>query len=1079
MSPKTKDLTKYFHDIQTRANLESHRFSSNSSCCAVDYEEVRSGTLSPQHTEELFHIGRNSKDKNDSLDVIVSIATLEIASNISGVGLIAASLDREGQLTCDIQSQIPWIPAELLIAPGTVKREVMVGKLADFWKWRLHEGVELASRTEDWNGVVDYAEAMIKAVCNKDQIDASLKQNAQEKFWRPGIAGHCCWIEPCKHICANAGVLELYQFLINSRDYPQAYQRLCGPSQPQRNEDDIDQDVDVLLDSALRAVGSMSAKFPLTDSQRRAVHAFLHDGYGDVTAVSGPPGTGKTTMLQAVVASLIVQHCLDKKPAPLIVGTSTNNQAVTNIIDSMSSVSKTEAGPLACRWLPVAAGQDGPTTEDGLVTEDVSNKPLQGLAVYTPSNAKQKEAAAKGYLLEDLRKSGVYSQYSEQHYVQRAKEYFLERYQAYARQVEVEWQLPLASVEQKLAGLVTQVDKARRQLLRLRHRMDKKRWHLWKRRSDTAVELKKNRKARKLIASLSRLCLLTEEQTAQLAGARNLRELDKVVDTTVRYAEFWLAVHRYEAQWLLICERKAIIPADQRWRTSAEFMERYWRQVAALTPCFVMTAYQLPKYFKLWVPLGEKPRFDLERADLLIVDEAGQVDTSLGACALAVAKRALIVGDVQQLAPIWGIDPDSDAKVGASFGLESHWQWLMQRGLTASNHSSLMQAAATASNWCFSSKAEPGLFLAEHFRCRSEIIEYCNQLVYQGRLHACRPKQGYALEGQVASPLMFHQVPPCEDRRQGSSRVNQVEAEEIARWIAKHYQQYCRLYDVLGNPEKEKQVFGVVTPFAAQARIIRSALNRELGAERSKYVTVGTAHALQGAERNVVLFSSVYGQNSNESRFINSTRELMNVAVSRAKDLFLIFGTENRWKDQGVVFKLVRELAVREHSPKRLREPPREPLRKALSEPLRRPLSEPLSGTAGGTEKAQVVQSASAGTAQPTRTVTASPVNVRMTNPASTGVAILASKMVKTWMENGTLPRFTGLQVKDLNQALMKAGLLQKVEDGWIATDKGRELGIIEYRGKSRGKAYRNVKYSPAAQDALAGMISTGQICPG
>ena len=52
-------------------------------------------------------------------------------------------------------------------------------------------------------------------------------------------------------------------------------------------------------------------------------------------AVDGPPGTGKTTLLHSVIASLWVNAALQRVEPPVIVVSSTNNQAVTNVLDSL------------------------------------------------------------------------------------------------------------------------------------------------------------------------------------------------------------------------------------------------------------------------------------------------------------------------------------------------------------------------------------------------------------------------------------------------------------------------------------------------------------------------------------------------------------------------------------------------------------------------------------------------------------------------------------------------------------------------------------------------------------------------
>ncbi len=52
---------------------------------------------------------------------------------------------------------------------------------------------------------------------------------------------------------------------------------------------------------------------------------------------------------------------------------------------------------------------------------------------------------------------------------------------------------------------------------------------------------------------------------------------------------------------------------------------------------------------------------------------------------------------------------------------------------------------------------------------------------------------------------------------------------------------------------------------------------------------MGTVHSFQGAERLVVIFSAVYSKHA-DGGFIDKRDSMLNVAVSRAKDSFLVFG---------------------------------------------------------------------------------------------------------------------------------------------------------------------------------------------
>jgi hypothetical protein len=99
-------------------------------------------------------------------------------------------------------------------------------------------------------------------------------------------------------------------------------------------------------------LGHCNDRFPLAEHQRDVLADLARARHGDIIAVNGPPGTGKTTMLLSAIASAWVRAARDGGEPPVIVSASANNQAVTNIIDAFGKDFATGEGPFAGRWLP-------------------------------------------------------------------------------------------------------------------------------------------------------------------------------------------------------------------------------------------------------------------------------------------------------------------------------------------------------------------------------------------------------------------------------------------------------------------------------------------------------------------------------------------------------------------------------------------------------------------------------------------------------------------------------------------------------------------------------------------------------
>src|SRR5262249_17556287 len=148
----------------------------------------------------------------------------------------------------------------------------------------------------------------------------------------------------------------------------------------------------------------------------------------------------------------------------------------------------------------------------------------------------------------------------------------------------------------------------------------------------------------------------------------------------------------------------------------------------------------------------------------------------------------------------------------------------------------------------------PGIMLRDHYRCLPEIIGYCDELAYEGLL---RPVRGSARNSPF--PAMGYAHIRGHAEKIAKSWHNTLEAHTIADWLQQNHD------DILNGahkgPEEKKKsiekIVEIVTPYRSQAPVLKSAIKEKLSLkeEQMKNFTINTVHALQGAERDMVIFS--------------------------------------------------------------------------------------------------------------------------------------------------------------------------------------------------------------------------------
>lgn len=356
------------------------------------------------------------------------------------------------------------------------------------------------------------------------------------------------------------------------------------------------------------------------------------------------------------------------------------------------------------------------------------------------------------------------------------------------------------------------------------------------------------------------------------------------MDISFRYEAFWYAIHFREAEYLLNLETKLEKNSKDKERGKIGYKEKLQR-FAGVTPIYISTFHSIPRFSTFYDNAeGEQAYYDL--FDLIIVDEAGQVAPDIAIPSFSLAKKAIVVGDVFQIEPVWSVEEKLDIinlkmnnvlPDNASDDLINNYK---DSGLLCSS-GNLMKLAQRS---CFVKDGEDrGTLLKEHRRCPDKIISYSNKNVYHSKLILTK---GNKRKAETDLPLKGFMHIESTSEKTGNSRQNLQDAITIAKWIES---KRVELESSFGN-KPIAAILAIVTPYKSQASLIKNELVKIDKKAYQKLIS-GTVHALQGAEIDIVIFSTVI--TPGDSTLFANNLNMLNVAVSRAKSSFLVFGNLN------------------------------------------------------------------------------------------------------------------------------------------------------------------------------------------
>ncbi len=343
---------------------------------------------------------------------------------------------------------------------------------------------------------------------------------------------------------------------------------------------------------------------------------------------------------------------------------------------------------------------------------------------------------------------------------------------------------------------------------------------------------------------ISKLLQDIVDMNVDLTG-RKLR--DKIIDTLVNSGK--------------LSEIQSVTENQKSFSVNA-FMDRYWKEIFEAVDVWLIPSNNVPHFFPL-VP---------EMFDIVIIDEASQMQVEKSIPLLFRGKKLIISGDDKQIKP-------SVKKEEIVFYDESNIEWkevlLPPLGL--------QDALKTKF---------PNYLLNYHYRSRyAELIAFSNSYIYNNSLYTSTPK---AVDFEKP-PVKFHKV----KNGKTVNGVNVEEAKRVAEVVAEQVELYPdKTYGIITlTPEQAVEMNNVLNAEASKNAGLESYIisNRYSGSGEDTSLFVKSVDEVQGDERDVIIFSITYAKDAKGNpppHFGIISREngenILNVAATRAKEGIIV-----------------------------------------------------------------------------------------------------------------------------------------------------------------------------------------------
>jgi len=351
--------------------------------------------------------------------------------------------------------------------------------------------------------------------------------------------------------------------------------------------------------------------------------------------------------------------------------------------------------------------------------------------------------------------------------------------------------------------------------------------------------------------------------------------------------------------WILLLSGKWNVITDIRNRFKEVY--KFWEMVSLAYPVWASTILSYKNFIGSFFYKNDsngKIYNDVvnnKPINMILADESGMCTVHTLFPLLHLSDNAVIVGDPKQLEPIVPV-PDKTARV---FEEENY-----KDAQTAKKYSPISVSAFHRASGCIDGHYDrigDSIVLDEHRRCQRDIAElFMSVAEYKKPIQIMTPELGkerlMKLQNMGNKNILFFNV---DGSRGNKKNTNTDEIKMIG--------------EVLNKLEKSgydiKKDVGIITPFNTQEFEIIKKYSSKIGHSKNN-IKIGTVHKFQGVEFEVIIFSPVIFSQSCSSSFINSKPNMINVAVSRAKDLFIVCGNYEKLFNSGSYLRKICEYAT-------------------------------------------------------------------------------------------------------------------------------------------------------------------------